>query len=404
MLFYIDYLDHVTSGSKSFSLLERRLRFDLLVYGRERLCMSVPACVKMGDTTKLLQKLDAFWNAGTIQLQLDKKHKGRAANYFSNRKRVLSSAMPEEKLIQHFEFVAYEDSRADYFFSEYLPNTTNGMQNELFIGKIRDTDALFRSGTIDLLSDNYEPICKALDINRSIVFTGMVNRIQDMAFDNSSLFQRALVEERISDEFKPRRSESLAIATILDQAFASANAQTSDAIPISLIRNRLTGRWLYRLLYKSYADLYNEICKLSWQEVYELSQDKDWDYFIRYINCYIYLVQHSINGRRSHDTDSIIKKMSSTVQMYRFLNYLKDEAINAAKEKMIEVGMIYDALMLEEMIQLFSDFYTGRDKPLLDIVYAINEYARRNLVNLTTLVPSKQILQATERAKKYGDF
>ena len=158
MLFYIDYLDHITSGSKSFSLLEQRLRFDLLVYGRESLCMSVPACVKMGDTTKLLQKLDDFWSSGTIQLQLDKKHKRRAANYFSNRKRVLSSAMPEEKLIQHFEFVAYEDSRTDYFFSEYLPNTTNGMQSELFIGKIRDTDALFRSGTIDLLSENYEPI------------------------------------------------------------------------------------------------------------------------------------------------------------------------------------------------------------------------------------------------------
>lgn len=400
MLFYIDYLDHVTSGSKSFSLLERRLRFDLLVYGRERLCMSVPACVKMGDTTKLLQKLDAFWNAGIIQLQLDKKHKGRAANYFSNRKRVLSSAMPEEKLINHFEFVAYENSRTNYFFSEYLPNSTGSMKKQLFIDKIRDTDALFRSGTIDLLSESYEPICGALDANRSITFTGMVNRIQGLAYDNSSLFQRAIVEEIISDEFNPRRSESLAIATILDRAFAKANAQTSNAIPISLIRNRLTGRWLYRLLCKSYADLYNEICKLSWQEVYELSQDKDWDWFIRYINCYIYLIQHSVNGRRPRDTDSIIKKMSSTVQMYRFLNYLRDEAINAAKEKMIEVGMVYDALMLEEMIQLFSDFYTGRDKPLLDIIYAINEYAKRNLINLTTLVPSKHILQVSERAQK----
>lgn len=402
MLFYIDYLDHITSGSKSFSLLEQRLRFDLLVYGRESLCMSVPACVKMGDTTKLLQKLDAFWSSGTIQLQLDKKHKGRAANYFSNRKRVLSSAMSEEKLIQHFEFVAYEDSRTDYFFSEYLPNTTNGMQNELFIGKIWDTDALFRSGTIDLLSENYEQICKALDINRSIAFTGMVNRIQDMAFDNSCLFQRALVEEIISDEFKPRRSESLAIATILDQAFASANARTSDAIPISLIRNRLTGRWLYRLLYKSYADLYNEICKLSWQDIYELTQDKDWDYFIRYINCYIYLVQNSISSRRSRDAENIIKKMSSTIQMYRFLNYLKDEAISAVKEKMIDVGMVYDALTLEEMVQQFSNFYTGSDKPLLDIIYAINEYARRNLINLTSLAPSRQILQATEKAQKYN--
>lgn len=404
MLFYIDYLDHVTSGSKSFSLLEQRLRFDLLVYGRESLCLSVPACVKMGNTTKLLQKLDAFWSSGTIQLQLDKKHKGRAANYFSNRKRVLSSAMSEEKLIKHFEYVAYEDSRTDYFFSDYLPNSTNGMQSGLFIDKIRDTDALFRSGTINLLYDNYEPICEALDINRSIVFTGMVNRIQGLAYDNSILFQRALVEEIISDEFKPRRSERLAIATLLDHAFARANAQTSDAIPISLIRNGLTGRWLHRLLYKSYAELYNEICKLSWQNVYELSQDKDWDYFIRYINCYIYLIQHSINSRRFRDTESIIKRMSSSIQMYRFLNYLKDEAISATKEKIIDIGMVYDALTLEEMIQQLSNFYTGSDKPLLDTIYAINEYARRNLINLTSLVPSKHILKATEKAQKYIDF
>ena len=403
MLFYIDYLDHVTSGSKSFSVLEQRLRFDLLVYGRDRLCMSVPACVKMGDTTKLLQKLDPFWSSGIIQLQLDKKHKGRASNYFRNRKRVLSKAMPEEKLIQHFEFVAYEDARTDHFFSVYLPNTVNGSQSDLFIDKINDTDALFRSGTVDILTDNYEPICKTLDINRSIAFTGMVNRIQGMAWDNSSLFQRALIEEIIIDEFNPRRNESLAIATILDRAFANANAQTSNAIPISLVRRRLTGRWLCRLLNKSYSDLYSEICKLSWQEVYELSQDEDWDNFIRYINCYIYLVQQSRNDRRSQDTESIIKRMSSSLQMYKFLNYLKDEAISAIKDQMMDVGMIYDALMLEKMIHLLLDFYAGSDKPILDTINAINEYARRNLVNMTTLASAKFIRKAVESIRN-DDF
>lgn len=397
MRFYIDYLDHITSGAKSFPLLAQRLRFDLLVYGRDKLCMSVPACVKMEDTTKLLQELDAFWNSGIIQLQIDKKHRGKAANYFFNRKRVLSNAMSEEKLINHFEFVAYEDARTDHFFSIYLPSNTHGSQDALFIDKIQDTDALFRSGTVDLLVENYEPICKTLDINRSIAFTGMVNRIQGMACDNGSLFQRAIVEEIITDEFNPRRSESLAIATILDRAFANANAQTSNAIPISLIRRRITGRWLHRLLYKSYSDLYNEICNLSWPEVYELSQDKDWDLFIRYINCYIYLVQHSVHSRRFHDTESILRRMSSSLQMYRFLSYLKDEAISAIKDQMIDAGMIYDAMMIEDMVQLLCDFYTGNDKPILDTIYAINEYARRNLSNLTVLIPARRILQTVEK-------
>ena len=77
MLFYIDYLDHVTSGTRNFNVLELRLRFDLLVFGSQELCISVPACIKMGDTTNLLKKLDDFWQAGKIRLQLDKKHNPR---------------------------------------------------------------------------------------------------------------------------------------------------------------------------------------------------------------------------------------------------------------------------------------------------------------------------------------
>lgn len=31
MLFYIDYLDHITSGTRAFELLRLRLRYDLLI-------------------------------------------------------------------------------------------------------------------------------------------------------------------------------------------------------------------------------------------------------------------------------------------------------------------------------------------------------------------------------------
>ena len=41
MLFYIDYLDHITSGTRAFELLRLRLRYDLLIFGQDTLCMSV---------------------------------------------------------------------------------------------------------------------------------------------------------------------------------------------------------------------------------------------------------------------------------------------------------------------------------------------------------------------------
>lgn len=111
MLFYIDYLDQITSGNYPFQTLELRFRYDLLVFGRDTLCMSVPACIKLEQTALLLMKLDEFWKSGKILLQLDRKHRGRAENYFANRKKVLAKGMPEEKLVKHFEFVAYIKSQ-----------------------------------------------------------------------------------------------------------------------------------------------------------------------------------------------------------------------------------------------------------------------------------------------------
>lgn len=78
MLFYIDYLDHITSGTYAFNLLAQRLRFDLLVFcGNDTLCMSVPACVKIGDTTKLLMALDPFWKEKKFYFSLTKSIMGK---------------------------------------------------------------------------------------------------------------------------------------------------------------------------------------------------------------------------------------------------------------------------------------------------------------------------------------
>ena len=72
---YIDYLDYTMSGSFDIAKAVERLRFDLLLFSEEILCMSVPACVKLDSTTQILIKLTPFWNNGKIRLILDRKHR-----------------------------------------------------------------------------------------------------------------------------------------------------------------------------------------------------------------------------------------------------------------------------------------------------------------------------------------
>ena len=151
MLLYIDYLDYTTRHSSTFSEVDKRLRFDLLIYsGGDTLCISVPACVKLGSTTKLLMQLDQFWKTNKILLQLDKKHKGNVCNYFRNRKRVLEKSIHEEELIQHFEYKAYQSGRIQTFFENYLFQGLKIQSADIFINKINDTDALFRKECVNL--------------------------------------------------------------------------------------------------------------------------------------------------------------------------------------------------------------------------------------------------------------
>lgn len=225
MLFYIDYLDQITSGNYPFQTLELRFRYDLLVFGRDTLCMSVPACIKLEQTALLLMKLDEFWKSGKILLQLDRKHRGRAENYFANRKKVLAKGMPEEKLVKHFEFVAYESNRTRTFFGVYMPEVVSVSPNVLYINKLHDTDALFRSETQNQFLSHTNEICSDLEVTRAINFVGMANTIQSFALDRSTLFQRALIEDKIVDQYNPNSNEKNIIATLLDRAFEALEKQ-----------------------------------------------------------------------------------------------------------------------------------------------------------------------------------
>lgn len=401
MLFYIDYLDHITSGSRSFMPLELRLRFDLLVFGKDTLCMSVPACIKLGETTKLLIQLDDFWKNGKIRLQLDKKHKGNPKNYFNNRKRVLEKGISEEKLSSHFEYIAYQDKRTTTFFGTYLPEILSLPSDAIYIGNDNDTDALFRRDSIDLLKKHYDPVCKTLNPNRAIVFTGIINRIHGFALDQTSLFQRALIEDTIVNEFSPNGNERLIVATLLDRAFALANAETSNAVPLSLVLNQLTGKWLHRLLYRSYGQLYQLICNLSWAEIYELSQNEDWRNFIGYINAFIFLIQDSNVKKYPVEIETYTKKLSSSISLLNLLHFAKEEAIDAMKDKLFEFGLFSEAIYLDETIDLLASCYVGKYSTLVKLVSAIDIYANRIIENLTKIKEIAPLLVLSNEEKQY---
>lgn len=392
MLLYIDYLDHVTNGSHNSKDVEQRLRFDLLIYaGNDKLCISVPACVKLGSTTELLMKLDPFWGSHKILLQLDKKHKGKADNYFSKRKKVLEKSMKEDDLLHHFEYVAYQDPRTHTFFDEYMPQIVKGNESDQFIDKVNDTDALFRKEAADIFQKHNDAICRTMDFPHAVKFWGATSRICDFAMDRSILFQRSLVENNIIREFHPRENEKYIIASLLDRAFSLANAGSSEALPLSLILNQLTGPWLADLLRRSYKQLFSLICNMTWHEVYSLSQNEDWCRFIKYINAYIYFIQDSFIRKQDFRMQRYIDRLVHSISLLSLLKGASDKAISAIKSKFYNMGMFTQAQDLSLMKDFAIQSYNGKHKLLYNVVCCID-------------VTAQTLTQSLATARKYSSF
>jgi|GEM_PF-2716689 len=402
VLFCIDYLDHETHGNRPFSLLEERLRYDLLIFSSDTLCMSVPACIKLRDTTDLLIQLDEFWKNRKIRLQLDvKKHHKKVANYFKNRKAILEGSIPEEQLLNHFEYKAYTDKRTDNFFSIYLPQMAFAEPKDLFINKSNDTDALFRNKTIKLFENHSEFFrCSLQQSNDKVTFDGMVNRVRALAIDTHNLFQRSIVEDCISIEYRPSLDEMKFVTTLLDRAFAQANASTNGATPLSFVLNQLTGYWLAKLLKKTYSNLHNLICALPWSEVYALSQDKDWRTFIEYVNAFIWIVQDSTRNNLRPTMESCIKKISRYILSLSFWKTVKEEATDAINQKMYEYGLASEAQNLELMFELYTDFYAGKHKVLLDVIKATDMLANRLTEKLSKEKSLSYLLEYGKKQKQ----
>lgn len=401
MIFYIDYLDHITSGNSNYSIkdLANRLRFDLLIFSDDTLCMSVPACIKLRSTTELLIQLDDFWKNNRIRLQLDDKHKGNPANYFNNRKKVLARNMPEQHLLNHFEFIAYQDARTENFYGIYLPQMV-GINSSVYIGKEKDTDALFRENAIGYFSRSYDDICAHLNFSKHVNYTNIVIEIEKQAQDTQSLFQRSLLEETITEKFAPNPFEKQAVATLLDRAFAKANADTSGAYPLTLVLNQLTGRHLIKLLSQTYNELYFEICNLSWHEIFLLSQNDDWKAFIRLINAYIYVTQNMVLKNEKIPLDSLIKSFSYSASLYKLLCHVKNEAIDSAKRKLFEAGLFSEAQNIDLMLETYFDCCSGNFKLLYDIMECI-DYVVQRIYN--SILKSKTMKRLDYYSKQQRD-
>lgn len=238
--------------------------------------------------------------------------------------------------------------------------------------KTHDTDSLFRNTVVNQFEKHYDTICRSLDINSRITFTGITNEVEKMALDSCALFQRALVENHIYNNFTPSISEQKILATFLDRTFALANASASDAYPVTLILNQLTGRSMAALLSKVYPKLYHNICSLSWSAVYYLSTTATWLKFVRCINAFIYIIQDFHKNHESLPIDDIIQKFNSYSILYDLVTFIKDKAIDNIKSKMYEQYIFSQSQDPSQIFDLLLDCYNGKYKQLLDVVIAIN--------------------------------
>lgn len=211
---YIDYLDYTVSSPFNLNIAIDRLRFDLLLFSEEILCMSVPACVKLDSTAKILMKLTPFWDNGKIRLILDRKHQNNPWNYFDNRKRVLEKNFTEEFLVEHFEYRAYNSLHTNLFYNVFIKEILRP-KSELYIGKIFDTDETFRQSVMTQVNNVYSTICSKIPINDAIHMGKVFNDLIIIAEDRTTLFQRSAIERKLQQECQAKPHEIKIIRRIV---------------------------------------------------------------------------------------------------------------------------------------------------------------------------------------------
>lgn len=368
---YIDYLDHTVSGSTNFNDLVSQLRFDLLLFSEEILCMSVPACVKLDSTTEVLMRLTPFWKNGKIKLILDNKHQNNPWNYFANRKRKLEKEFLEEDLLDHFEYKAYISSHTDYFYDVYIKNIVNIQGADLYLDKKYDTDYCFRESIKTQIYENSETIFKILPVKDGIHIGKVFEDLLAFSDDKKAFFQRTAIQRMLSDESNATEEELQIICKMLDKGFAYANGISSFAAPISLITNRLTGKYFIKIIKSADNELFQMIQCMSWSALYRLSINDVWVDFIDHLNKLLVLYQGSRKYRDSLYNPAYLEKCFSC---HKFINKLYESAMEALQFELLKVGAtIVDVINIKEYSDNFIEKYLFHKKEYLDIIRRLDE-------------------------------
>ena len=377
--FYIDYLDYTTSCDYSSNLRALRLRFDLLVFANDTLILSVPACVKLRDTTALLSKLDPFWLNGRIKLQLDKKHELNPMNYFRRRSQKLETSIDESKLLNHFEYTAYTDPRTPAFFNVYLPEIVTVSASSLYIDKVNDTDKLFREATKDEINSSFDSFATALSIPDNINLTSILYGLEAMTGSNS-LFQRAIIEEQLSEKYRMNQVQSKVISTILDRSFATANAKTNESRPISSIIHRLTGEFMIRIMKLCYPQLFSKVKSLSFEQLFQLSIDHDFRTLVDILNALVFLTEQ--NKLAKICITDICGVISLSLTAFHLTKVLFNLSVDLAKSNYI-CNDIISSLMSNELIyQFIREYNTAPVNAYLEALKLADQYFHRISENI----------------------
>jgi len=367
---YIDYLDHTVSSPFDINSAINRLRFDLLLFSEETLCMSVPACVKLDSTTQLLMKLTPFWDNGKIRLILDRKHRNNPWNYFNNRKRVLEKGFSEEHLVNHFEYIAYNSPHTEFFYDVFIKEVLQS-KFDLYIGKIFDTDEAFRQSVITQVNNGCNKICAQLPVTAAIHMGKILNDLILIAEDRKTLFQRSAIEQRLIEQCEAQPHEIRVVSRLLDKGFAYANGISSYAAPISLISNRLTGKTFSDILRAVDGELYELICNLDWVAVYRLSINDTWLDFIDHLNNLLILYQDSEKHKNSIYSPT---KVECSVITFNLVKKIYETAMEGLQKELFKAGaIIVDVMNLKNYSDKMLEHYLSVKSDYWNIIKEINE-------------------------------
>ena len=366
---YIDYLDYTVGFHSNAISPDVRLRFDLLLFSEDVLCMSVPACVKLESTTQLLMFLTPFWRNGKIRLILDRKHRNNPWNYFNNRNKVLEKGFPEERLIHHFEYSAYHSPHTQFFYDSYIHEVIPD-RGSFFIEKIFDTDEMFRQSVISQSVSTCEKICSLLPVNQAIHMGRIFNDLIIISEDRNSLFQRSAVESNLINTFDANNLEVAVIRRILDKGFAYANGISSYAAPISQITNRLTGATIIPILRAADKELYGLICKLDWNSLYRLSINELWLDFVDHLNTLLLVYRDCNRHHHPLPPPSLLECGMITTEI---INSLYKVAIDSLQQELLKNGLPFpDVIRTFEYTELLFESYLQSKSKYWNAIKEIN--------------------------------